>query len=93
MSFGISAPPEVTPGDQWTLTITGADHAALSCSLVRATTGEVTARIRTAPVEGQPGTSTARTTVREPGIYEVVARAGGLSATALVVAVQYATAG
>ncbi|WP_328505602.1 lipase/acyltransferase domain-containing protein [Streptomyces sp. NBC_00391] len=93
MSFGISAPPEVTPGDQWTLTITGADHAALSCSLVRATTGEVTARIRTAPVEGQPGTSTARTTVREPGIYEVVARAGGLSATALVVAVQYATPG
>ncbi|MEU5894021.1 hypothetical protein ABZ835_45645 [Streptomyces sp. NPDC047461] len=90
-SFGISAPPEVSPGDEWTLTVTGADHAALSCSLVRATTGEVTARIRTAPVEGRAGTSTARVMVREPGFYQVVARAGGLSATALVVAVQYPT--
>ncbi|MFF5006885.1 hypothetical protein ACFY3G_29160 [Streptomyces phaeochromogenes] len=93
MSFGISAPPEVTPGEEWTLTVTGADHAALSCSLVHATTGEVAVRIRAAPVEDRPGTSTARVTVREPGFYQVVARAGGLSATALVVAVRYATTG
>ncbi|MFF7445560.1 MULTISPECIES: hypothetical protein [unclassified Streptomyces] len=92
-AVGISAPPEVTPGQEWTLTITGADHAAVSCSLVRATTGEVTARIRTAPVEDRPGASTARVMVREPGFYQVIARAGGLSATALVVAVRYATTG
>ncbi|MFJ3670234.1 hypothetical protein ACIPSE_27645 [Streptomyces sp. NPDC090106] len=93
VSLGISAPPEVSPGEGWTLTVTGADHTALSCSLVRATSGEVIARIRTEPAEDRPGTSTARVTIREPGFYQVVARAGGLSATALVVAVRYATTG
>ncbi|UUU27369.1 lipase/acyltransferase domain-containing protein [Streptomyces sp. DSM 40750] len=90
-SFGISAPSEVVPGQEWSLTVTGAHPAAVACRLLRAETGEVTARMRLTSAAGDPGTLTARAVVSTPGFYQVVAQAGGLSATALVVAVDCPT--
>ncbi|WP_437029958.1 lipase/acyltransferase domain-containing protein [Streptomyces sp. enrichment culture] len=88
-SFGITAPSEVVVDRDWSLTVTGAQTSALACRLVHAETGEVVARMHPAPVMGQPGTSTAWARVHTPGFYQIVAQAGGLSASALVVAVEY----
>ncbi|MFJ5776395.1 hypothetical protein [Streptomyces sp. NPDC093094] len=85
-SFGISSPSHVLPGAEWSLTVTGAHHTAVTCRLLHAETGEVTARLALSPVPGIPGMSTARTVVDGPGLYTIFAQAGGLSATALVVA-------
>ncbi|WP_432057709.1 lipase/acyltransferase domain-containing protein [Streptomyces sp. bgisy022] len=88
-SFGITAPSEVVVDRDWSLTVTGAQASALACRLVHAETGEVVARMNPAPVMGQPGTSTAWARVHAPGFYQIIAQAGGLSASALVVAVEY----
>ncbi|MFJ3548432.1 hypothetical protein [Streptomyces sp. NPDC090114] len=85
--FGISAPPEVVPGQNWRLTVTGAHAGAVVCRLLHAETDEVVERLELTPVAGEPGTTYARVAVRAPGFYRIVAQAGGLSATALVVAV------
>ncbi len=89
-AFGISAPSEVVPGREWLLTVTGAPSGAVVCRLLRAETDEVVERLRLTPVAAEPGTSSARAVVGAPGFYQVVAQAGGLSATALVVAVDCA---
>ncbi|BFO21433.1 hypothetical protein SHKM778_78210 [Streptomyces sp. KM77-8] len=85
--FGISAPPEVVPGQSWRLTVTGAHAGAVVCRLLHAETDEVVERLELTPVAGEPGTTYARVAVSTPGFYRIVAQAGGLSATALVVAV------
>ncbi|MET7455815.1 ATP-binding protein [Streptomyces sp. NPDC005574] len=87
-SFGISSPSQILPGVEWSLTITGAHHTAVTCRVLRAETGEVAARPTLRPVPGTPGTSTAGVVVDGPGLYTILAQAGGLSATALVVAAE-----